>query len=80
MIKAKGGEIERDEADKQHSFVLIHYDAILLCESNQDAADIIPRNSAHRQNNDQTARAVRAHHEDFFYVRGAARPGDETKK
>src|ERR1700747_2493840 len=37
-------------------------------------------NSAHRQHHDQTARAVRAHHENFFYVRGAARPGDETKK
>jgi hypothetical protein len=28
--------------------------------------------SAHCQHNNQTARAVRAHHENFFYVRGAA--------
>jgi hypothetical protein len=34
LKKAKGGDIERDEADEQRCFVLIHYAAILLREPN----------------------------------------------
>jgi hypothetical protein len=34
LKKAKGGEVERDETNKQHCFVAIHYAVILLRESN----------------------------------------------
>jgi hypothetical protein len=36
--------------------------------------------SAHCQDNNPTARAVRAHDENFFYIRCAARAGDEAQK